>query len=110
MPKVTYTANATIAFLAIWGIAGVISVPIGCRVERILPKSGINHCVNSVSLFNPLLKYPLIDQIPWMQALTIIDIITECFTVLIPLLGLYRNKMHVEDKAIVMVAFFTRIP
>ncbi|XP_014555117.1 hypothetical protein COCVIDRAFT_103243 [Bipolaris victoriae FI3] len=75
-----------------------------------IPRSGINHCVSSVSVFNPLLKYPLIDQIPWMQALTIIDIITECFTVLIPLLGLYRNKMHVEDKAIVMVAFFTRIP
>ncbi|EUC46624.1 hypothetical protein COCMIDRAFT_35735 [Bipolaris oryzae ATCC 44560] len=95
MPKVTYTANATIAFLAIWGISGVISVPLGCKIESIIPKSGFNHCVHSI---------------PWIQALTIIDIITELFTVLTPLLGLYRNKMHVEDKAVVMVAFFTRIP
>ncbi|KAF5849431.1 hypothetical protein GGP41_006348 [Bipolaris sorokiniana] len=85
IPKVTYMANATIAFLAVWAIVGVISVPLGCAVERVIPKSGINH------------------------SLTIIDIITEFFTALIPILGLYRNKMHVEDKAMVMVAFCTRI-
>lgn len=102
-------ANATIAFLAVWAIVGVISVPLGCAVERVIPKSGINHCVDSVGLYNHLLEYLLTHRIPRIQALTIIDIITEFFTALIPILGLYRNKMHVEDKAMVMVAFCTRI-
>ncbi|EMD66206.1 hypothetical protein COCSADRAFT_353321 [Bipolaris sorokiniana ND90Pr] len=64
---------------------------------------------STAGLYNHLLEYLLTHRIPRIQALTIIDIITEFFTALIPILGLYRNKMHVEDKAMVMVAFCTRI-
>ncbi|USP80150.1 hypothetical protein yc1106_07424 [Curvularia clavata] len=95
MPRVTYAAYVTIAFLVVWGLVGMISVPVGCSIEGIIPRFGSGHCIDSA---------------PWIQALTAGDIFSEVAIILLPVLGLYGNKMDMEDKFIVMVAFSTRVP
>lgn len=49
-------------------------------------------------------------QIPWLQVLTVGDIVTEVVIIMLPMVGLYKTFMNFADKATVMLAFSTRIP
>jgi len=49
------------AVVAIWGLIGVLAVSVGCSPDSIIPRPGIDHCVNSVGLhiLHYLASYPL---------------------------------------------------
>ncbi|EOA85134.1 hypothetical protein ACJQWK_07202 [Exserohilum turcicum] len=92
---ISYIANGTAAMLAVWCLIGVIATPVVCSTEVIIPKPGIGHCTNFI---------------PWLQVLTVGDIVTEVVIIMLPMVGLYKTFMNFADKATVMLAFSTRIP
>jgi hypothetical protein len=38
------------AFVAIWGLVGILSHSVGCSPERVIPKPSSSYCVDPVSL------------------------------------------------------------
>ncbi|XP_014555380.1 hypothetical protein COCVIDRAFT_38882 [Bipolaris victoriae FI3] len=79
----------------IWGVFSISAVSLRCSAELVIPKHGQDHCV---------------DFIPWLQVVTIGDIVTETLITLLPILGLYSTQLPLKSKAAVMLAFSTRIP
>lgn len=98
--------------VAMWGAFSMSAVPLHCPAELAIPKRGQDHCVDFVSLHMQRLLciHILTSQIPWLQAVTVGDIITEIIITSLPMLGLYNTQLPLKSKAAVMLAFSTRIP
>ncbi|KAH7088146.1 hypothetical protein FB567DRAFT_332148 [Paraphoma chrysanthemicola] len=94
-PIIAHTANGTMAVVAGWGLVGVLAASVGCSPGNIIPKVGEGYCIQSI---------------PWLQAITAIDIVTELIILLSPILGFYDTLMPLKRRLAVILAFSTRLP
>ncbi|CAI9637214.1 unnamed protein product [Alternaria burnsii] len=93
--KVSFLALATMIVVAIWGFIGVVASSVACSVESIVPRPGGGYCTSLV---------------PWLRVLGAGDVLTETLIIIIPMVGFHGSLMSNKRKAIVMLAFSTRIP
>ncbi|EUC44616.1 hypothetical protein COCMIDRAFT_97750 [Bipolaris oryzae ATCC 44560] len=93
--RVSRISIAGLLLVAMWGVFSMPAVPLHCPAEHVIPKPGEDHCV---------------DFIPWLEVITVGDILTEIIIISLPILGLYNTQLPLKSKAAVMLAFSTRIP
>ncbi|KAF2828274.1 hypothetical protein CC86DRAFT_405279 [Ophiobolus disseminans] len=93
--NVAQSANGAMAVIAALGLGGILTASVGCSPGNIIPTSGSGHCTKSIS---------------WLNAVTALDVITEVFIMILPIIGFYDTLMPLKRRLAVMVAFSTRLP
>ena len=99
------------ATIILWGLTGLLAAAFQCRVPRVWETMS-NQCFHTV--FSGSYSFKIIDiltpiQITFWRCFGVLNIVTECILVMLPMLIIWNVQMPLGRKAVIVWCFAVRI-